>query len=234
MQEGKMVQQDKTTDKKNSFAEALQAGLLTLGTIYTAPDDSFQSLAGYDVDETLIKTLNPHVAELEQLEAGIPLDVPLSSRKKIVPARLLRETPTPYDIARRELELGVREDSRPGHDNPRIRAYHAATQGGAMPDEVAWCSSFVCYCVEQAGLGSTNSKAARSWMNWGKDVGPNDWREGDIVVFWRERKQGWKGHVAFLVTWDGERPRILGGNQGNRVCIDDPYPFGNILSVRRG
>ena len=102
-----------------------------------------------------------------------------------------------------------------------------------MPDEVSWCSSFVNYCVEQAGGAGTDSKAARSWLDWGRSVSHSDWREGDIVVFWREAPNSWKGHVAFLVTWDGERPFVLGGNQGNKICVDDPYPFSQILSVRR-
>ncbi|WP_221129598.1 TIGR02594 family protein [Rhizobium lentis] len=228
-----MTRNAKASREGTALDERLLDDALILGTIYSGPEDTFERLASYGADEKLLKLLNPHVTHLKELEPGIPLDVPLAVRHQIVPTRLFRGGLDPYDIARRELQLGVREDSRPGHDNPRIRAYHATTVGGAMPDEVAWCSSFVNYCVEQAGLRGTDSKVARSWRLWGQEVSRNDWKEGDIVVFWRGSAGGTKGHVAFLVSWDGDRPYVLGGNQSNRVCIDEPYSFGHILSVRR-
>ncbi len=40
-------------------------------------------------------------------------------------------------------ELGVHENSLPGHQNQRIIQYHAATSLKAQTDEVPWCSSFV-------------------------------------------------------------------------------------------
>ncbi|MBB3454726.1 uncharacterized protein (TIGR02594 family) [Rhizobium sp. BK313] len=201
-----------------------------LSTIYTGPEDTFASLADRTgTSREFLTGLNPHIKSLEELEPGIPLDVPLPTRHG-----LIRSTgSSAYDIAKREKALGVSEISTPGVDNPRIRLYHSTTHGGAMPDEVSWCSSFVNYCVEQAGGAGTDSKAARSWLDWGRSVSRGDWREGDIVVFWREAPNSWKGHVAFLVTWDGERPFVLGGNQGNKICVDDPYPFSQILSVRR-
>lgn len=200
-------------------------------TIYTRADETFATLAERSGSPTgLIRELNPHVRALEELEGGIPLDLPYFE-DQVIARRGAGQSP--YDVAKREKSLGVSEFPAPGADNPRILLYHASTQGGAMPDEVSWCSSFVNYCVEQSGTEGTNSKAARSWLEWGRSVDHGDWREGDIVVFWREAPSSWKGHVAFLVTWDGSRPFVLGGNQGNRICVDDPYPFGQILSVRR-
>ncbi len=40
---------------------------------------------------------------------------------------------------------------------------------------------------------------------------------GDVVVFWRERRDSWKGHVGFFhgFSQDGTRVYCLGGNQGN-------------------
>jgi uncharacterized protein (TIGR02594 family) len=139
----------------------------------------------------------------------------------------------PYATARAELLLNISEDPRAGRDHPRIRLYHSTTSGGAEPDEVSWCSSFVNFCVERAGLIGTDSKAARSWLRWGAPVDRSDWREGDIIVFWRVSPDSWKGHVGFLVDWAGERPLILGGNQSDRLSIASPYPFTSILAVRR-
>lgn len=40
--------------------------------------------------------------------------------------------------------------------NPRILQYHAATKYGATDDETAWCSSFVNWCLKEAGIIGTN------------------------------------------------------------------------------
>ncbi|MGO7403090.1 TIGR02594 family protein [Rhizobium ruizarguesonis] len=206
-----------------------------ISTIYTKLGDTFASVAQLgDISAIDIRAMNPHVRELAELEAGIPLDLPFIKRRSRSGTAATAGGRSAYDIAKREKSLGVSEVSAPGEDNPRIRVYHATTHGGAMPDEVSWCSSYVNYCVEEAGGRGTDSKAARSWLTWGHDVPRNDWQEGDIVVFWRESPDSWKGHVAFLVNWDGERPFVLGGNQGNRISVDDPYPFRQILSIRRG
>jgi uncharacterized protein (TIGR02594 family) len=205
-----------------------------LATLYTGPADSFISLSHrLEISPEDIRALNPHVKDLEELSPGIPLDVPVPARRKLLSNRFAGLAPTSaYEFAKREKSLGVCEKSGPA-TNERIKLYHSTTVGGAAPDEVSWCSSLVNYCVEQSGRVGTDSKAARSWLDWGGKVEKNDWREGDIVVFWRESKTSWKGHVAFLVSWDGERPYVLGGNQSNCITIDDPYPFSQILSIRR-
>jgi uncharacterized protein (TIGR02594 family) len=112
-----------------------------------------------------------------------------------------------------EAELGVQED--PTGSNPRIEAYHATTQGGAAPDSVHWCASFVNFCVESAGFKGTDSKAARSWLNWGKEA--TDFVPGCIVVLKRGAPP--MGHVGFFVGSEGGRVHLLGGNQGNKVSI---------------
>ncbi|HSI41968.1 MAG TPA: TIGR02594 family protein [Xanthobacteraceae bacterium] len=149
----------------------------------------------------------------------------------------------PIDIARQELARGVAEVPG-GGDNPRIVMYHASTSGGASPDAVPWCSSFLVWCVEQAGLRSTNSKAARSWhnQNWGVDTTASP-QVGDIAVFSRTGGGAapGSGHVGFYLDSDANSVQILGGNQGNRVSIGrypKNGPMGSyhyqLLSIRRG
>jgi uncharacterized protein (TIGR02594 family) len=117
-------------------------------------------------------------------------------------------------VAREELGRQVAE--LPGTaSNPRIEDYHATTGGGAAPDSVAWCSSFVNFCVAQAGGQGTRSKAARSWMTWGRDAGA--FEPGCIVVL--SRGAAPKGHVGFFAGFDGDRIQLLGGNQGDRISI---------------
>lgn len=148
---------------------------------------------------------------------------------------------SPIDVARAEMQRDVREIAGRRDHNPRILMYHATTSGGSAPDETPWCSSFVNYCVEQAGLSGTDSKWARSWheKDWGRDVSDNP-REGDIVVFrrWNDDEDG--GHVAFFVEEDANSILCLGGNQGNRVSMRRfpkngrlaPYKY-KLLSIRR-
>ncbi len=139
---------------------------------------------------------------------------------------------TAYSVARQELALDVRE--YPGAaNNPRIVMYHKSTKPwSGTDDSVPWCSSFVNYCVEQAGGQGTYSQSALSWKDWGQDVSDNP-REGDIAVF----KRTGGGHVAFFVADQGDRVSVLGGNQSNRVCIASyPKKSGGyeLVSIRRG
>lgn len=151
---------------------------------------------------------------------------------------------SPYLIARQELADDIREFPGPA-TNPRIYLYHASTGHGAE-DGVAWCSSFVNYCVEKAGLKGTNSKAARSWhdQGWGDDVSASP-REGDIVVWLRRYTDAagnpaTGGHVGFFVSANPTSITVLGGNQSARVSIAT-YPRNGtqgsqtyqLLSIRR-
>ncbi|MGO4437015.1 TIGR02594 family protein [Rhizobium sp. RAF56] len=168
-----------------------------------------------------------HSTFLQAVSGGLPIPLP-------------RER-TPLDVALAELQLGVAEI--PGRqDNPRIVMYHASTTGSPAGDETAWCSSFVNYCVEQAGLVGTNSKWARSWhdQHWGQDVTASP-RQGDIVVFRRYSRTVEAGHVAFFMEADANTILCLGGNQGDRVRMQR-YPKNGqagqfkyqLLSIRRG
>jgi uncharacterized protein (TIGR02594 family) len=179
---------------------------------------------------------------LEAVSGGLPLPPPTSpSVEAPAPLTGLSAMPRPIDVARQELALGVAEI--PGkEDNPRIVMYHRTTIGGAAHDETAWCSSFVNYCVEQAGLEGTRSKAARSWhdQHWGRDVTSRP-AEGDVVVFSRHSPSDDGGHVGFFISDEGDQIRILGGNQGNRISIRLFPKNGSLgstdyklLSIRRG
>lgn len=162
---------------------------------------------------------------LEQVSGGLPLKLGAIE---------------PITVAEAELALDVQEIPGPRH-NPRILLYHSTTAGGAEADETAWCSSFVNYCVEQAGLRGVGSKRARRWHDgpWGRDV-TNAPRRGDIVVWRRYNTSQEGGHVAFFLDRDETSIRVLGGNQGDRVCIQT-YPVQGtlgdfnytLLSIRR-
>lgn len=177
---------------------------------------------------------------LRLVSGGVPVaptDIPVLA-PALAPALAPVVAPIPvernpaYKIARAELDLDVREVPGAG-SNPRIVMYHGSTSGGAMDDDVPWCSSFTNYCVEQAGMTGTDSKWAMSWHDsgWGRDV-TDDPEEGDICVF-RRRSGGPAGsvkggHVGFFTADLGERIALLGGNQSNRVKITR-YPKDGML-----
>jgi uncharacterized protein (TIGR02594 family) len=121
-------------------------------------------------------------------------------------------------------ELGQRE-IRGARHNPRIVQYHATTTLRATTDETAWCSSFVNWSLQQAGVGGTNSAAAASWLNWGQ-MSPA--RAGAITVIYnqgaaRSSLSVSGNHVGFLIQETATHYRLLGGNQSNRVRISS-YP----------
>lgn len=123
----------------------------------------------------------------------------------------------PYwlDIAR--AEVGVHELS-PG-DSARVLEYLRTVDlsaVGELTDEVSWCSAYVNWVMEQAGIAGTDSAAARSWLNWGTPIsGP---RHGAIAVL-KRGTQSWQGHVGFVTDWDSTFVYILGGNQRNKVSV---------------
>jgi len=115
-------------------------------------------------------------------------------------------------------EIGVRENPARGVSNPRIEQYHAVTSAGEALDDVPWCSSFVCWCMEMAGVASTRSKAAASWSQWGVDCTRGF---GCIIVFGKHDKDArGTGHVGFCLGTTGHEVFVLGGNQKQRVGID--------------
>lgn len=120
-------------------------------------------------------------------------------------------------------EIGVKE-YKPGN-NPRILEYHASTDiYRHKSDDVAWCSAFTNWCMEQSGNRGTESALALSWKNWGQQVAQPI--TGAIAVkkrmVWDSKKQKWitMGHVGIVYggTPDGKL-LILGGNQGDAVSI---------------
>lgn len=128
-------------------------------------------------------------------------------------------------------QYGIKEI--PGKaDNPEILKYFDAIgfDGSKLKDETAWCSAFANYCAKTAGLPFTSKLNARSWLKIGTEVKTPEL--GDIVVFWREDPDSWKGHVAFYVRETEDLVYVLGGNQSNQVKIS-AYPKHRLLEYRR-
>jgi uncharacterized protein (TIGR02594 family) len=134
-----------------------------------------------------------------------------------------------FDIAKGQ--AGVREVAGTAH-NPRIIAYHTATDLKATTDEVPWCSSFVNWCVQQAGGKGTRSAAARSWLSWGRQT--DEPQLGDVVILSRGASAS-SGHVGFFagfrMSGGVKYVRVFGGNQSNMVNTAD-YAAIRVLGYR--
>lgn len=81
-------------------------------------------------------------------------------------------------------------------------------------DSIAWCGLFVSIIMKRAGREPVEKPLwALNWANFGVKVGRP--MLGDILVF--KRNQG--GHVGICVGTDTSAYHVLGGNQGDKVCI---------------
>ncbi len=119
-------------------------------------------------------------------------------------------------LARARRELGVKEVKGAGHC-ARILQYHQATRLKAQSDEIPWCASFVCWCLEGEGIRSTRSARAADYATWGKET---YLEPGAVVVFGKaDPDSGGSGHVGLLTGVEGDGLWILGGNQANAVTI---------------
>ena len=124
------------------------------------------------------------------------------------------------EVAKKELEKWKILDQA-GQEN-KIKEYFSTCAGGPTSDLTLWCSAFVNYCIKNAGLHGTNDAGARSWEKWHDGKPVENFVPGCIVVFKRGDKG--KGHVGFFVGMDGNRPKVLGGNQGkgHGITLDTP------------
>jgi len=129
-------------------------------------------------------------------------------------------------------QYGVQEIQGLEH-NPVIVNYSKEIgYGGIIDDETAWCSIFMNWVAMKAGLKRSERLNARSWLKVGKEV--TEPQQGDVVIFWRQDPNSWKGHVGIYISHNlrGDSVYCLGGNQGNMVQINS-YTASRILGYRR-
>lgn len=126
-----------------------------------------------------------------------------------------------------EREFGVSRVLGPRH-NVRILEYQHHTTLNASDDETPWCSSFMNFCVDVAGLAGTHSAAAASWLHWGRST---EYRYGAVAVF--SRVGG--NHVTLAVWVDVKHRQVycLGGNQtaASKVCVS-AEPLSRLIGYR--
>lgn len=128
-------------------------------------------------------------------------------------------------------QYGVKEVVGKKH-NPQILKYFKATglDSDKLNDETAWCSAFANWVAKSSGYEKSNQLTARSWLKVGEST--QDPQPGDVVVFWRDSPESWKGHVGFFVRQTKRYVYVLGGNQKNQVNIK-AFPKTRLLDYRK-
>jgi len=106
-----------------------------------------------------------------------------------------------------------------GESNPLLEALRwkgANSSQVGVPAEL-WCADFMNFILGQTGQSGTGSRAARSFLKYGKPLdGP---RVGAIVVLTRNGAHSESGHVGIVRGTDGEgNPIVISGNHGKRVA----------------
>jgi len=139
-------------------------------------------------------------------------------------------------------QYGIQEWAGEDHNPEVLKYFDEIGQQWVDDDETAWCSAYVNWVAMKAMCERSNKLDARSWLDIGIDyyipnsIDPVESTPfpamGDILIFWREKKSSWKGHVGFYINKDDTYYYVLGGNQNNRVCIKK-YPKSRLLGIRR-
>jgi hypothetical protein len=129
-------------------------------------------------------------------------------------------------IAIGELNAGACET---GGNNcgPWVKKYVAPA---GLQEGNSWCASFVSWCYFQACVGDRKAMpfaycpGARALLQefkdkgWGKTSKSGyDPKPGDIVVWWREKLEGWLGHVGFVHQLKDGMLYTIEGNKSPRV-----------------
>lgn len=85
-------------------------------------------------------------------------------------------------------------------------------------DSTPWCGLFMAVVAKRAGAKVFNKcLSARAWESWGEPA--SEPMLGDVMVFWRKSRDSGFGHVGLYVGEDQDAYHILGGNQGDEVCV---------------
>jgi uncharacterized protein (TIGR02594 family) len=142
-----------------------------------------------------------------------------------------------FDLAQRF--VGVSEI--PGiASNPQVLAMLRLDTDWPDGDEVAWCSAFVNYVTWLLRLPRSKNLMARSWLEIGQPINIANAETGfDVVIL--KRGEGVQpgpevieapGHVGFYAGQENGKVLILGGNQGDKVCVAG-FSLELVLGVRR-
>jgi uncharacterized protein (TIGR02594 family) len=125
-------------------------------------------------------------------------------------------------------DLGVAETPGADHTARVVRYYADVGHAQITNDETAWCAAFLGACLERAGIASTRSLMARSYLAWGQPL--DEFRPGAVAVLSRTADPT-LGHAGFLVGETTDQIILLGGNQNDAVTVE-AFPRARLLGLR--
>jgi uncharacterized protein (TIGR02594 family) len=100
----------------------------------------------------------------------------------------------------------------------------ATSRQVGVPYPDLWCADFINFILRRTGHATTNSRAAKSFLDYGKRI--DSPRVGAIVVLTRAKNGG---HVGIVRGTDGAgNVIVISGNHGNKVW-ESPYPKSRVL-----
>lgn len=142
----------------------------------------------------------------------------------------MTQTTDPIWLTKARSYLGLAEVPGKTH-NGKILGWWKLLGAVIRDDETAWCGGFVGGVLKEVGAKVVKNPAgARNWLNLNRVITRPAY--GCVVVFWRGSRNGWSGHVGFVVGRDKQgRLMVLGGNQGNKVSIK-PFAEDRVLGYR--
>lgn len=101
----------------------------------------------------------------------------------------------------------------------------ASSRQVGVPYPDLWCADFINFILRRTGHKTTNSRSARSFLDYGKRI--DSPRVGAIVVLTRGGPNN--GHVGIVRGTDGAgNVIVISGNHGNKVW-ESPYPKSRVL-----
>jgi uncharacterized protein (TIGR02594 family) len=134
----------------------------------------------------------------------------------------------PVWLAKARTYLGLREVPGKNH-NPKILDWWRLCRLAFTDDETPWCAGFVGGILEECGIRSTRSGAARSYAGNKDFVKLPKAAAGAIMVHWRGSPKGYQGHVNFVAgKTAGGTLVCIGGNQNDTVSAA-PYSEARLI-----
>lgn len=136
-------------------------------------------------------------------------------------------------MAKAEMAAGAAEQG--GDDRgPFCKKYLEVT---GLDEGNDWCAAFVSWCFKTGNpetMPYTPTAGARATLNVFRDNGwvyeatfANPPVPGDIIVWWRGQKTGWRGHIGIVSGYSNGIVHTIEGNRTSRV-ENFSYTFGQI------
>lgn len=128
---------------------------------------------------------------------------------------LARLQPLPRMVAAALDDYGIHETTGAANTSQILQwAVETGLASDYRADSIPWCGLFMAHVARVAGRETPPAPLwALSWARFGVEGGQPEL--GDVLVFMRQGG----GHVGLYIGEDSRCYHVLGGNQGDRVCI---------------